>query len=68
MICSKLWTDTNINFKENSIRHCCKQQVPGTKINLDEIKKLNENIFEHGTIIQQDRQTILNSGIPYSEI
>ena len=66
MICSKLWTDTNINFKENSIRHCCKQQVPGTKINLDEIKKLNENIFEHGTIIQQDRQTILNSGIPYN--
>ena len=23
-VCSKLWTDTNIDFRRQEIRHCCK--------------------------------------------
>ena len=66
MVCSKLWTDANINFKENSIRHCCKQLVSETEIELQEVKQLQENVFELGKTILHDRHTILNSNIPYN--
>jgi sulfatase maturation enzyme AslB (radical SAM superfamily) len=62
-VCSKMWTDTNVNFRLNSIRHCCKQlEVP---ISLQEIKEYDIDIFEHYPVLRTDKRTMLiNNEIP----
>ena len=43
-VCSKLWTDTNIDFRRQTLRHCCKQDPHD--ITLDEINELGVDVFE----------------------
>jgi sulfatase maturation enzyme AslB (radical SAM superfamily) len=43
-VCSKLWTDVNIDLCNPKIRHCCKQTTYKTSI--EELKSLGPNFFE----------------------
>ena len=56
-VCSKMWTDTNVNFRLNSIRHCCKQlEVP---VSLQEVKDYGIDIFEQYPVLRTDKRTML---------
>lgn len=56
-VCSKLWTDTNINFSKKSIKHCCKQF--DNIIDLDNIDKLGPDIFEKNQRTVDDKQSMI---------
>jgi hypothetical protein len=56
-VCSKLWTDLNINFQRKTFQHCCKQTH--TPISIDDLMSLKHNVFQHHPVIVQDRKTSL---------
>lgn len=58
-VCSKMWTDVNIDFRQQTIRHCCKQR--GTPISLDEIDALGTDIFQKYTANLDNRHSMLSA-------
>ncbi len=64
-VCSKLWTDTNINFAKKSIKHCCKQF--DNILDIDSIDLLGPNIFENNQrTVDDKRSMILHNNLPNS--
>jgi len=62
-ICSKMWTDTNINFQSKTFRHCCKQI--GQWISLEEIDSLGPDVFEkHESNIENRKIAIEQNELP----
>lgn len=58
-VCSKMWTDLNINFQKQTFQHCCKQTAQ--PISYDEIDTLNERVFDF------HEQNVLNRKISIDE-
>ena len=56
-VCSKLWTDTNIDFRRQEIRHCCKSI--GHKITFQEMDDLGVDVFEKYDLNVENKQTML---------
>jgi len=54
-VCSKMWTDLNINFQKQTFQHCCKQTAQ--PISFEEIDTLKERVFDF------HEQNILNRKI-----
>lgn len=62
-VCSKLWTDTNINFAKKSIKHCCKQY--DNILDLTDITTLGADVFEGNPRTVGDKHSmIVNDEIP----
>lgn len=60
-----MWTDTNIDFRRQEIRHCCKQT--GEKVTLEEIDALGPDVFDHYATNLKNRKTMLfDNKIPKS--
>lgn len=57
-VCSRMWTDTNINFQTKTMRHCCKQTP--YSVSIDELDQLSHNVFEQHPSNVKDRNTSLN--------
>jgi sulfatase maturation enzyme AslB (radical SAM superfamily) len=64
-VCSKIWTDVNINLCKPTIRHCCKQT--SYKSSLDELKSLGPNFFEQYQLnIDNKKQMLFEGTLPDS--
>ncbi len=61
MICSKLWTDTNINLKARQIKHCCKQTPH--ELNHQDFA-LGGDMFEGYKRNKQNKLTMLSGNLP----
>lgn len=60
-ICSKLWTDINIDFKSCVIHSCCKTYKH--QVSLDEVLEHGPNIFDKGNIIKDARSTMVEKDL-----
>ena len=56
-VCSKLWTDTNIDFRNQEIRHCCKSV--GHKLSFEEMDDLGVNVFENYNLNVENKKLML---------
>jgi len=64
-ICSKMWTDVNINFQRQTFQHCCKQIH--SKISFDEIDTLGKDVFQkHKSIVSDRKISIEEDRLPPS--
>ena len=63
MICSKLFTDTNINFKDRTVRHCCKQ-TPYSPTDADFDR--DGDMFEQYDLHVKNKYTMLAGVLPDS--
>jgi len=60
-----MWTDTNINFGKQTIRHCCKQEA--MPLGLDELTKFKSEVFEnHPLNIANKKQMVEQDQLPAS--
>lgn len=64
-VCSKMWTDTNINFDKQALRHCCKQT--NMPLPIDEVKKYGSEVFErHPLNVSNRREMVEDNRLPAS--
>jgi sulfatase maturation enzyme AslB (radical SAM superfamily) len=56
-VCSKLWSDVNIDLCKPKIRHCCKQTAYKTSI--DELKSLGPKFFEEYQLNVENKKKML---------
>lgn len=53
IVCSKMWTDVNLNIPTKEVRNCCKRQP--SKLTLDDLKELGEFSFTKNKQITEDK-------------
>lgn len=58
-VCSKMWTDTNIDFKHRTLKHCCKQTsyLPTEEdwaLGADLFERYPENIENRRLMLEED--------------
>lgn len=56
-VCSKLWSDSNIDFRRQEFRHCCK--AVGFPITFEEMDQLGVDVFERNERTLNDKHQML---------
>jgi sulfatase maturation enzyme AslB (radical SAM superfamily) len=63
IVCSKMWTDVNLNIPTKEIRNCCKRQP--SKLSVEELKSLGQKSFtEHKILVQDKKFMVENNELP----
>lgn len=63
IVCSKMWTDVNLNIPTKEIRNCCKRQP--SKLTVEELKLLGSNTFtQHKNIVEDKKFMVDNNQLP----
>ena len=57
IVCSKMWTDVNLNIPTKEIRNCCKRQP--SKLSVDELRQLGEKSFTEHKILVDDKNFMI---------
>jgi hypothetical protein len=59
IVCSKMWTDINLNIPTKEIRNCCKRQP--SKLSVEDLKLFGEKSFTEHKILVQDKKFMIES-------
>ena len=63
LVCSKMWTDINLNIPTKEIKNCCKRQ--SAKLSVEELKFLSKDTFTKHKLLVDDKQFMIeNNQLP----